>query len=120
MPSSICVYRKAEGKAEEGFGVFPIKRHSDLKDAVCQFFITYRVSFNNQQAERDLRDCKTKCKVSGCFRSEEGAQDYLSIFSYISTGRKQGRSAFDALTAAINGMANIVIEKFIPTETKVD
>jgi transposase len=47
--------------------------------------------------------------VSGCFRAENGAQNYLDIMSYISTGRKHGLSAYEALTAAFAGNAEIVL-----------
>ncbi|MBO4368672.1 MAG: IS66 family transposase, partial [Desulfovibrio sp.] len=119
-PSPSASTETQKGRPKMGKECALICRLAKLKDAVCRFFMNYLVPFDNNLAERDLRNCKTKCKVSGCFRSKEGAQDYLSISSYISTGWKQGISAFEALTAAINGMANIVIEKFIPTETKAE
>ena len=92
-----------------------MERLIELKAAVCHFFTDYRVPFDNNQAERDLRNLKTKCKVSGCFRSEDGARDYVSISSYISTGVKKGINAFQALMAAFRGMAKVVIEKVSPT-----
>ena len=66
--------------------------------------------FDNNQAERDVRNVKTKTKVAGCFRTESGAQDYLDVMSYISTGRKHGVSAYEALTAAFAGNAGIVLQ----------
>ena len=73
------------------------------------FIRNFDVPFDNNQAERDVRNVKTKSKVSGCFRTESGAQDYLDIMSYISTGRKHGVSAYEALTAAFAGNAEIVL-----------
>ena len=64
-----------------------------MKVAVCRFFTDDRVPFDNNQAKRDLRNLKTKCKVSGSFRSEDGAKDYLTITSYIN-GRKEEDQRF--------------------------
>ncbi len=70
--------------------------------------------FDNNQAERDLRNCKTKAKVSGGFRSKEGAQDYLNVTSYISTAKKHGISVFTALKAVFSGAAQFIKEMFTP------
>lgn len=74
------------------------------------FIRDFDVPFDNNQAERDVRNVKTKTKVSGCFRTESGAQDYLDIMLYISTGRKHDISAYEALTAAFAGNAEIVLQ----------
>jgi transposase len=97
------------GRKKKGKERSLIERLQVLKDEVCLFIHDFDVPFDNNQAERDLRNVKTKIKVSGCFRSEKGAQDYLDVMSYLSTGRKHGISVFDALTAAFNGNSDIVL-----------
>lgn len=84
-----------------------IDRLIKLKASVCLFIHNFAVPFDNNQAERDVSNVKTKSKVSGCFRSIKGAQTYLTITSFLSTARKQGIDAFEALTSAFNGKAEI-------------
>lgn len=78
---------------------------------MCRFTHNFAMPFDNNQAERDVRNVKTKTKVSGCFRSIKGTQDYLKIMSFISTGNKHGINAFDALTAAFSGNAKIILSE---------
>ena len=69
----------------------------------------FSVRSGNSQADRDVRNGKTKPKVPGCFRTEAGAKDYLDIMSFPSTGAKHGASVFGALTAAFAGNGKIVL-----------
>ena len=97
------------GKRKKGKERSLIERLIKLKASVCLFIHNFAVPFDNNQAERDVRNVKTKSKVSGCFRSIKGAQTYLTITSYLSTARKQGIDAFEALTSAFNGKTEIVL-----------
>ncbi|MFZ3182029.1 MAG: transposase, partial [Methylocystis silviterrae] len=54
--------------------------------------------FTNNQAERDGRMMKLRQKISGGFRSLEGATDFALIRSFISTAKKQGWNIISGLT----------------------
>lgn len=76
------------------------KRVEHLRDRekkTLSFIRDFRILFDNNQAERDLRMTKVKVKISGCFRSVAGAKAFFRIRGYISTLQKQGADIFDYL-----------------------
>lgn len=63
---------KKRGPEEKGKILALVERLANYKASVCLFIHNFNVPFDSQ-AERDLRMIKVKTKVSGCFRTEEGA-----------------------------------------------
>lgn len=94
---------KHRGRRKRGHVLALIDRLKKRKASVCLFIEKFAVPFDNNQAERDLRMVKVKTKVSGCFRTDQGARDFLRIMSYVGTAKKQGVNAFRAIRQALAG-----------------
>jgi hypothetical protein len=76
-----------------------VNRLRNYKDSYLLFIRDYTAPFTNNLAERDLRHCKTKQKISGCYRSWQGLLDYCKIRSLVDTSRKRGLDVMAALRA---------------------
>jgi transposase len=79
-----------------------LDRFIQYKERILRFLNDLRISFDNNQAERDIRMMKLQQKISGTFRSIEGAVAFCRIRAYISTVRKNSLNVMDAILAALN------------------
>ena len=72
-------------------------------DDVWRFASDPNVPFTNNLAEQAVRMPKVKQKISGGFRTKNGADTFCTIRSYLATMHKQGHNLFDALTLTFQG-----------------
>ena len=74
----------------------------NYKTEVLRFMYNFDVPFTNNLAEQDIRMCKVKYKISGCFRSMKGLQIFCRVRGYIATAKKQGISLLSAIEDAVS------------------
>ncbi len=91
------------GRPKRGKAGSLVDRLIEHKEAALAFMGDFAVPFDNNQAERDIRMAKLREKISGCFRTTEGAKRFCRIRGYISTLRKQGMPILSALGQAVVG-----------------
>ncbi len=72
-----------------------------VKDYLFMFLSNPLVPYDNNASERGVRKIKVKQKVSGCFRTDEGADDFAKLHSFAETAMKNGNSKFNAILAVV-------------------
>ena len=104
-------YEENPGLAAQGEGRQPKRtkaqnlliRLDQREQEALRFAHDFRVPFDNNLSERDHRMVKLQQKISGCWRTTQGAERFLTIRSYISTARKQGQQPLEVLTRLAAG-----------------
>ena len=95
--------KKKRGKTARSKARNLLERLRDFENETLRLMVDQNVPFSNSQAESDLRMTKVQQKISGCFRSMDGAKIFCRIRSYLSTCRKQGVMTSAALRLLFQG-----------------
>jgi transposase len=112
-------YRKILDDARADMEKFPIesqrmiKRLSKYEQETLLFMYDFSIPFTNNLSERDLRMPKAKQKISGGFRTKEGADAFARIRGFVSTVKKRGKNVMDGMAAIFKGEA----QKFLYPES---
>jgi transposase len=91
------------GRTKQSSATNLLRRLRKYADDVWRFSVDPAVPFTNNLAEQAIRMLKVKQKISGCFRSEQGASRFCIIRTYFETMRKQGCNILKTLTQALQG-----------------
>lgn len=92
---------KKRGKQSKACNL--LERLEEYEYCILAFLSDPLVPFTNNQAEQDIRMIKVRQKISGCFRTLEGARRFARIRGFFSTARKQGRDLLESVTQALLG-----------------
>ncbi len=95
--------KKKRGKQKKEKHRNLLERLLNFEGDVLRFMETKGVPFTNNMAENDLRMIKVHQKISGCFRSTEGAEIFCRIRSYLLSAQKNTINPTDALWALFQG-----------------
>lgn len=96
---------KKRGRKKKGKARSLLERMRDHKSEFLLFLHNFDVDFSSNEAERSFRLVGVKRNIVGCFRTEKGAEEFVIIWSYLSSAHKHGISYYEAIYQAFNGNA---------------
>lgn len=91
------------GRTRQSKAANLLLRLRNYADDVWRFATDHNIPFTNNLAEQAVRMPKVKQKISGCFRTKNGADTFCTVRSYLATMHKQGANLFHALTLTFQG-----------------
>jgi len=103
--------KKKRGRTKKSKPRNLLERLDGHRKEALAFMYDFNIPFDkgNNQAERDLRMMKVQQKISGTFRTEQGAKAFCRIRSYLSTALQHALGAIEALTRLFSATP------FVPT-----
>ena len=100
---------KKRGRKKKGKARSLLERMRDHKSEFLLFLHDFDVPFTSNEAEKSFRMVSVKRSVTGCFRTLKGAEEFVLIWSYLSSAHKHGISYYEAISAAFNGNATGIL-----------
>ena len=110
LPEPEANEKKRRGRVKKSKSRNLLERLINFEDETLRFMKEVDVPFSNNLAENNLRMTKVQRKISGCFRSMEGAYIFCRIRSYISTCRKHQMSVTEALNLLFDGKKPVFMQ----------
>jgi len=107
MPTPEAIFnvdgKKKRGRVKKAKERNLLERLRDYEEDALRFMTLDYVPFTNNRGENDIRMTKVQQKISGCFKSIDGAKIFCRVRSYLLTAQKHGLSPTDALESLFAG-----------------